>query len=109
MEKVIILYLPQVEFYIDDLIDILYKEEYFGFKEDAKLYVDKMINYIEQHISTYPAKNTPTKLLQFGEKYMLYKANNRTTWYIFFSQEEQIYFVQFVTNNHSELVANFNL
>ena len=40
---------------------------------------------------------------------MFYKANANTTWYIFFNQDEQRFVVKFITNNHTNFIANFNL
>lgn len=108
MEKIII-YSPDVEIYFKKLINVLFKKEYFGFREDAKLYVARIIDFIENNIAGYPAKNTPAELQKYGNKYIFYKANKRTTWYIFFDVDEERYFVKFITNNHTELAASFNL
>ena len=32
--------------------------------------------------------------------YITYQRNSNTTWYIFFSVIEDIYFVKYITNNH---------
>lgn len=40
---------------------------------------------------------------------MLYKANNHTSWYIFFDQSEHKYLIKFITNNHTDFIQNFNL
>jgi hypothetical protein len=45
LEKVILTRF--VENKLCDLIEILYKEEYFGFIEDAENYVDKIYDFIE--------------------------------------------------------------
>lgn len=95
--------------YLNDLTDILFKKEYFGFSESAKSYVDRITCYIEEHIELHPTKNTPDELAHYGKKYIVYKANDKTSWYIFFSQESNVYFIQYITNNHTGLIANFNL
>lgn len=102
-------YIPDVEFYLNDLADILFQKEYFGFSESAKDYVDRITHYVEENIELHPAKNTPHELSHYGEKYIVYKANDKTSWYIFFSQEESFYFIQYITNNHTGFIANFNL
>lgn len=104
-----IIYLPKVEYFLNNLVDILFEQEYFGFKEYAMLYTTKIKVFIEEKISEYPSKNTPEGLKKYGEQYMTYKANNRTTWYIFFSHEEQTYFIKFITNNHTDFIKEFNL
>lgn len=88
---------------------ILYDFEYFGFPADAEIYVEKILAFIEKNIETYPAKDTPEELSHYGEKYLIYPANNHTSWYIFFSQIQHVYFVKFITNNHTEMIKNFNL
>ncbi|MGC4128298.1 MAG: hypothetical protein QM564_01780 [Bergeyella sp.] len=80
-----------------------------GFIEDAQKYVNKIYDFVEQKITIYPAKDTPEELAHYGEKYLIYFANNHTSWYIFFSQIQNVYFVKFITNNHTEIIKNFNL
>jgi len=107
LEKVIV-YTLEAEKYLKELIDVLFENEYFSFRDDSVEYVLKIRDYVRQNI-TYPAKKTPIKFREHGEKYMFYKANNNTTWYIFFNQDEQRFVVKFITNNHTDFIANFNL
>lgn len=107
MEKVIV-YSQEAEKYLKELIDVLFENEYFSFRDDAIEYVLKIRDYVRQNIA-YPAKETPIKFRDHGEKYMFYKANANTTWYIFFNQDEQRFVVKFITNNHTNFIANFNL
>lgn len=106
MEKVI--FLPHVEFFLNDLVDILFENEYFGFREDAIIYTRKIKIFIEENISNYPAKISPEKFKKHGEKYIIYKANQQTSWFIFYSQEEQYFFIKFITNNHTDFIKDFN-
>src|SRR5690606_35191368 len=108
-QKSTIIFTPEFIEKTDNLAFVMFLEEYFGFLEDAEKYVDKIYDYIEDSIFTYPAKNTPEDLAQHGEKYLLYKANNNTTWYIFFSQIENHYIIKFITNNHTDFTSRFNL
>ena len=41
--------LPEVREYLMELIQILYKKEYFGFEENAQKYVEELLSLI--HIS----------------------------------------------------------
>ena len=107
MEKVII-YLPNVELFLNELVDILFEKEYFGFKQDAINYTQKIKIFIEENISNYTIKISPEEFKNFGEKYIVYKANNHTSWYIFFSQEAQYFFIKFITNNHTDFIKDFN-
>lgn len=108
MEK-IVHYSEEVETYLNQLIDILFEKEYFGFKEDAQIYVAKIKWFIDDNISVYPPKKVPIELKEFGEKYILYKANPQTTWYIFYIQDEHRFLIKFITNNHTDIIQNFNL
>lgn len=108
VEKIII-YLPEVKIYFNHLMDVLFENEYFGFMDSAEEYVLNIRYFIENNIGTYSTKNTPAELIQHGEKYLVYKANNQTSWYIFFSQIEQTYFIKFIANNHSNLAARLNI
>lgn len=88
--------------YLDDLIEILYKKEYFGFIESAEIYVANIYDFIFQNINNFPFKKTPIKLEAFGSNYIFYKSNTRTTWYIFFEKFNDNYLVTHIINNHCE-------
>ena len=96
MEKTIILYKPQVEFYINNLVFILFQNDYFSYLENAIRYKDKIIDFIEEN------KTTPLQLKEFGSNYIFYKSNSRTTWYIFFENKGNNYIITYITNSNSE-------
>ncbi len=102
MEKITIQYVPEVEYYIENLIDILFEEEYFGFEIYAQNYGAKIIDFVEENIISFPAKKTPIQLKYFGSNYIFYKSNQRTTWYIFFEKSENNYLVTNIINSHSK-------
>ena len=108
-QKGSIVFTPDFLEITDDLAFVMFIEGYFGFIEDAEKYINKIYDYIEENIFTYPSKNTPKNLSKYGEKYMIYKANNNTTWYIFFSQINSMYAIKFITNNHSNFISQINL
>ena len=81
----------------------LHQKEYFGFLEDAIHYKDKLIDFIEQEISTFPYRNTPFVLRNFGTKYLFYKANQQLIWFIFFESQNNKYIITFITNNHHNI------
>jgi len=108
LEKIII-YAPEVKSYFVDLINILFEKEYFGFPESAEEYVNNIRNFIEEKLGVHPSKSTPKELIKFGENYIRYEANTKTSWYIFYSQIGQTYFIKFITNSHSSFLAEFNL
>ncbi|MES2240340.1 MAG: hypothetical protein V4497_08795 [Bacteroidota bacterium] len=103
MEEIKIFYKAEVENYINELIYILYKENYFSYLENAIEYKDRIIDFIEQNIASFPSKTTPLALYHLGSKYIFYKSNQRTTWYIFFEKKENQYLITFITNNHTEI------
>jgi hypothetical protein len=70
LEKVVIIYKREVERYINDLVFILFKEEYFGFSESAVIYKDKIIEFLEDNIATFPSRKTPIELSSFGSNYI---------------------------------------
>ncbi|RRQ47273.1 hypothetical protein [Chryseobacterium sp. SC28] len=108
MERKII-FAPQVTSYLVDLINILFEKEYFGFPKSAEEYVNNIRNFIEEKLGIYPPKSTPKEWLKFGENYLRYEANAKTSWYIFYSQIGQTYFVKFITNSHSGFLSEFNI
>ena len=48
--------------YFDDLIFVLFENEYFGFVESAEEYVIKISNFINANIETFPSKIAPNRL-----------------------------------------------
>ncbi len=90
--------------YLDDLVHILFVEEYFGFVESSEVFVDKIIDFIKNDIQNFPARKTPDKLKNFGSNYIFYKSNQRTTWYIFFEKMNNNYLITNIINSNSEEV-----
>jgi len=103
MEEVKVLFKPEVEHFLNELIYILYKENYFSYLENAIDYKDKIIDFIEENISNFPYKNTPLPLYSLGSKYIFYNSNSRTTWYVFFENEDHQYLTTYIANNHTEI------
>ena len=101
MEKIIV-YSDEFEDFINDLVDILYEQDYFGFEESAMNYGAKIYDFIFENIDLPITKNSPSKLQKFGKKYLKYKANHQTTWYIFFNQKGNRFLVNYITNNHAQ-------
>lgn len=87
---------------LDELVFILFNEDYFSYSENAKSYVDKIIDFTIKSIESFSVKITPSKLVHLGEKYIFYKANSRTTWYIFFESNENKFLVTGIINNHCQ-------
>lgn len=92
----------EVEEYLSLLVNILYDEEYFGFKEKAYQYVDDLIDDIEYNIENKLAKPAPPYFNRYGRNlsYAIFKKNKRTQWYVFFNKEDDIYYIRYISNNH---------
>ena len=88
--------------YFDDLVYTLFEDEYFGFVENSEDYVNRNVNFILENYKTFPRKQVPTKLQQFGANYIFYKINRRTTWYVFFETNNDDFIVTYLINNHCE-------
>lgn len=71
MEKIKVFYKPAVEHYINELVYILYNRDYFSFLENAILYKDNLVDYIEKNIGVLPHKDTPIKLIHLLKVYFL--------------------------------------
>lgn len=107
-----ILFLPEVEDYLFELIEILYDKEYFGFKESAVNYVVELENDIRTNLRSKIKRPAPPYFDRYGKKmlYSVFEKNKETQWYVFFNvyqeQDGQIVFlIRFVSNNHS--IAQF--
>ncbi len=102
MEEVILL--PSVKDKLKNLVFVLYEKEYFSFIENAENYVIAIYDFIY----TIPSlKRRRTKNKKHGEYYCKYKPNKKTTWYITFDTEDDIYLVRNITNNHSKDYTRF--
>ncbi|NRS92792.1 hypothetical protein HNQ03_001872 [Chryseobacterium sp. 16F] len=86
---------------LNELVDELYDKEYFGFKESAVDYTMKIVDFIEARIDNPNIKLSKNKYKKYGRKYLKYKANQRTTWYIFFDDKDGKFLVNYIINNHS--------
>jgi len=97
-----VIYHKQVVIYLNELVDILYERNYFGFKESAYDYVDWILDRIESNIAISPSKIAPEYFSKYGKNlsYISLKRNSQTTWYVFFNHEADLYHVHYVSNNH---------
>jgi len=100
LEKVI--FGEEVLDYFDNLVFTLFEKDYFGFPESAENYANNISEFIFSNIFTFPHKKTPKPLKYLGSEYIFYKANARTTWYIFFEKRNQNYLITGILNNYSE-------
>ncbi|RBN50369.1 hypothetical protein [Flavobacterium psychrolimnae] len=66
VRKIKIVFTPHVIDFLDDLVRLLYKKEYFSYEENAKRYVDKIVGFIILEINSLPHKPTLQKLRYLG-------------------------------------------
>lgn len=88
--------------YLNDLIDILFEEEYFASYESAKQYVNKIYDFILNTTSYERFRITKVDQVSLGKFFVVYKANKRTSWLIFFEKNKNRILVTHITNNHTE-------
>jgi len=85
----------------NELVFELYSNDYFSTLKNAILYKERIVSFIKTSINTFPTKKAPTKLHSFGDQYIFYKSNQRTTWYIFFEKFDNVFLITAIINNHS--------
>jgi hypothetical protein len=105
LEKVV-LYSKEIEFYLNDLIDILYHKEYFSYSENAENYVFDLKEEIENRISTNVHYSSPTQFSNLAKNYIVVSVSKRTSWYVFFDKKDNRYLVTYITNKHVEEAKN---
>jgi hypothetical protein len=86
---------------IEELIEILFVKEYFGYKVDCHRNTDKIYDFIKDNIDLPISKSCPENFRRLGKKYLRYKANQNTYWYIFFDEKDNKYIFNHILNNHS--------
>lgn len=106
-----VLFLPEVEDYLFELTEILYKKEYFGFKESAVRYVTDLEDDIRVNLYSKIKRLAPPFFDRYGKKmlYSVFAKNKATQWYVFFNvyqdNGETIFLVRYISNNH--VIAQF--
>lgn len=97
-----VLFLPEVENYLVELIEILYQKQYFGFYESAMNYVEDLIQDIKNNLPSLLKKKAPAHFDRYGKNlyYVSYRKNHNTQWYVFFSIHNDTYLVRYIANNH---------
>lgn len=102
MEKIVISL--KARMMLDELVDILYEENYFSYKKTAQDYVNNIYDFI----STIPTlRYKPTQNKIFGSWYCKYKHNSKTSLYFLFDIEDQNFLIKNITNNHSADYVKF--
>ena len=87
---------------LEELFDILVDRKFFSYDEYALQYIDDIESFISSSIHSYPKREAPAIFAKYGNdlKFIAYKRNARTTWYILFEETEDVFFIRHITNNH---------
>ena len=97
-----VLFSPQVENELVDLLKILVSEQYLGSYDSAYGYVTNLVRAIESTIH-YKQRHW-SAVYHPALQYVVYRKSHHTTWYVFFRQKnihgESFYTVEHITNNH---------
>lgn len=101
-------YHNEVEIYLERLIEVLYKKQYFGFEDSAFEYVLKIYLFIEQKLLILNHKKSPNQLISKGEFYITYESSHHTSWYIFFDKQELDIVITYISNNFDETMSVIN-
>ena len=102
-----VIILPEVIDYFEDLMDILYQKEYFGFPESAEDYVIELVTEIKASLHILPHRPAPEYFDRYGKdmEYAVFSRNKRTSWYAFFTSyevgDDVVYLIRHVANNHT--------
>jgi len=101
MEREII-YAKEVEQFLDELLIILFEKGYFRFPDSAKSYVDKLLGYVKQNIGILSGRVAPPYFSRYAKNmnYLIYRANKSTQWYVFYQQNNTVFLIRHITNNH---------
>lgn len=83
---------------LDGLVSILYEKNYFSFKEQAKKYVAEIYDFI---VTIPTRKHRICKDPIYGRYHCSFKPNKRTSWYVTFDIENEVYLVRNIFNNHT--------
>jgi hypothetical protein len=98
-----VIFSPEAADYLADLIEALYLNDYFGFKESAKKYVADLAIDIKTTIDKRINKPAPPYFDRYGGNmsYSVFKKNKNTQWYVFFNYYDDIYYIRYIGNNHT--------
>lgn len=101
MEREVV-FSKNVEIYLNELMLLLFEKGYFSFPDSAKQYVDTLILYIEKNVGTIQGKVAPDYFNRFGKnmKYITYRSNKNTMWYVFYQECKNIFLIRYISNNH---------
>ncbi len=102
-----VIILPEVDDYFADLVEILYRKEYFGFQASARGYVTELLDAIRDTLPMRVHRAAPRRFDRYGAgmQYATFRRNRATTWYVFFTKYDDggeiVYLIHHIENNHT--------
>lgn len=100
---------PSVLDFLEELPVILINEGYLSIFENAVLLVDEIIDFIQDLPTAAHYHLSPIAVRHFSKygknlQYAFFRRSKspRTTWYIFFIQQDDRILVKYITNNYKE-------
>lgn len=100
--EVIVNFHPSVLEYFNKLIDTLFLENYFLYKESAIEYVIKLISLVENQVDKKKHHVAPESISIYGNYFIGFNINSKTTWYFIFEVMDNRYLITYVFNNYSK-------
>ncbi|NTE05691.1 hypothetical protein G6M26_20860 [Agrobacterium tumefaciens] len=91
--EIIVKYHPTVQEYFNGLIEALFYENYFLYKESAEEYITHLLWSVENKINWKKHHLAPPLIAQHGSFYASFYINNKTTWYFVFEKQDHRYLI----------------
>jgi len=97
-----VILLPDAKESLINLLRVLLQEPYCLSEDKAHEYVDALYDYVVYYIPLLPGKKAPERFKKYGRdlRYITYRPNKQTTWYLFYIQKNDRFIVTYITNNH---------
>jgi len=104
MDGIKILVLPSANRHLNNLIDILYKNNYFSDYADAVKYVNDLIDSIERYLPILKPRTPHYRRRVYGQhtEFITIRKNKRTSYLVFFLKKESTYIITYIGNNHTD-------
>lgn len=100
---------PSVLFYLNELVDVLFYENYFSTRESAVDYVTRLIDIVENQIGKKQHYHVPQAVAHYGSWIIHFNISKKTTWYFVFEKSGNRYLITYVFNNYAKEAQNLNL
>jgi hypothetical protein len=104
----IVRFQPSALLYLNELVDVLFYENYFSIRESAIDYVTRLLDIVENKIGKMQHHKTPKTISHHGSWLIHFNISKKTTWYFVFEKSENRYLVTYVFNNYSMEAKNLN-